>query len=78
MTMLDPRAYRRLAAIVRDQITSGILAPGEKVPSIGELRQKHGHTRQTGTKATKILQDEGLIYRVPGLGYYVTLPTRQS
>jgi hypothetical protein len=27
MTMPDPRAYRRLAALLRDQITSGILAP---------------------------------------------------
>jgi DNA-binding GntR family transcriptional regulator len=36
------------------------------------MRQKHGHSRQTVTKAMKVLSDEGLIYRVPGLGYYRT------
>jgi hypothetical protein len=28
MTMPDPRAYRRLAALVRDQIASGMITPG--------------------------------------------------
>ena len=68
--MPDPRAYRSLATLLRDQITSGKLAPGERLPSIGKLRQEHGHSRQTVTKAMKVLSDEGLIYRVPGLGYY--------
>jgi DNA-binding GntR family transcriptional regulator len=71
MTMPDPRVYRRLAALLRDQITSGILAPGEKVPPIEELRQEHRHSRQTVTKAMRVLEDEGLISRWPGLGYYV-------
>ena len=70
--MPDPRAYRSLATLLRDQISSGVLAPGERLPSIGILRQKHGHSRQTVTKAMKVLSDEGLIYRVPGLGYYLT------
>jgi GntR family mannosyl-D-glycerate transport/metabolism transcriptional repressor len=61
----DPRAYMRLAALLRDQIT-----PGERLPPIGELRRKHGHSRQTVAKAMRVLQDEDLIYRVPGLGYY--------
>jgi DNA-binding GntR family transcriptional regulator len=63
--MADPRAYMRLAALLRDQIT-----PGERLPPIGELRVKHGHTRQTVAKAMHVLEGEGLIYRVPGLGYY--------
>jgi hypothetical protein len=43
--MPDPRAYRRLAALLRDQITSGMLAAGAQLPSIGELRHKHGPGR---------------------------------
>jgi DNA-binding GntR family transcriptional regulator len=71
MTMPDPRAYRRLASLLRDQITSGMLAPGTRLPSIGELRQQHGHSRQTTSEAMRILEDEGLICRWPGLGYHV-------
>jgi DNA-binding GntR family transcriptional regulator len=71
MTMSDPRAYRRLAALVRDQIASGMLARGAQLPPIGALRRQHGHSRQTVTKAMALLQDEGLICRWPGLGYFV-------
>jgi GntR family transcriptional regulator len=62
----------RLAALLRDQITSGMLAPGTPLPPIGELRQKHSHSRQTVGKALAVLQAEGLICRWPGLVYYVT------
>jgi GntR family transcriptional regulator, histidine utilization repressor len=72
MTMPDPRAYQRMAVLLRDQITSGMFTPGAPLPSIGELRQEHGHSRQTVTKAMRILEEEGLICRWPGLGYYVT------
>ena len=68
----DPRAYMQLAALIRDQIASGILAPGGKLPSIAVLRRQHAHSRQTVGKAMRILEDEGLIYRVPGLGYYIS------
>jgi DNA-binding GntR family transcriptional regulator len=69
----DIRAYMRLAALIRDQIASGELALLEKV-NIGDLRRKHGHSRQTVGKAVHILEREGLIYRVAGLGYHVSYP----
>jgi len=62
----------RLAALLREQIASGTLAPGAQLPSISVLRREHGHSRQTVGKAMRILQGEGLIYRVPGLGYHVS------
>jgi DNA-binding GntR family transcriptional regulator len=68
----DPRAYIRLAALIRDQIASGTLAPGGRLPSIAVLRRRHSHSRQTVGKAMRILEGEGLIYRVPGLGYYIS------
>jgi DNA-binding GntR family transcriptional regulator len=68
----DPRAYMRLAALIRQQITDGKLTPGGRLPSIAVLRREHGHSRQTVGKAMRILEDEGLIYRVPGLGYYIS------
>jgi len=62
----------RLAALIRDQIASGTLAPGGRLPSIAVLRRRHSHSRQTVGKAMRVLEDEGLVYRVPGLGYYVS------
>lgn len=68
----DPRAYVRIAALVRAQIESGQLAAGQPVPSITTLVQEHGVARQTAAKGLRLLESEGLLYRVPGLGYYVT------
>ena len=62
----------QLAAFIRDQIASGALAPGGRLPSIAALRRQHGHSRQTVGKAMRILEGEGLIYRVAGLGYYIS------
>ncbi len=67
----DPRAYIRLAADLRKQITEGKLPPGSPTPSITTLTQDHGHARQTCAKALRLLVDEGLLIRYPGLGYYV-------
>ncbi len=71
----DPRAYMRLAAMIRQQIAEGTLTRGARLPSIAVLRRDHGHSRQTVGKAMHVLEDEGLIYRVPGLGYYVSAIT---
>jgi DNA-binding transcriptional regulator YhcF (GntR family) len=68
----DPRAYVRLAARLRKDIAEGSLAPGMPTPSITTLSQEYGHARQTCAKALRVLEDEGLLIRVPGLGYYVT------
>jgi DNA-binding GntR family transcriptional regulator len=69
--LTDPRAYRRLAALVRQQIGEGTLRPGQPTPSITGLSQEHGHARQTCGKALRLLETEGLVARIPGLGYYV-------
>ena len=62
----------RLAAQLRREITEGALAPGMPTPSITTLSQRYGHARQTCAKALRMLEDEGLLTRIPGLGYYVT------
>ena len=68
----DPRAYVRLAARLRREIAEGKLTPGMPTPSITTLSQEYGHARQTCAKALRTLEDEGLLTRIPGLGYYVT------
>jgi DNA-binding GntR family transcriptional regulator len=67
----DPRAYIRLAAELRRDIAAGTLNPGKPTPSITTLSQQYGHARQTCAKALRLLVDEGLLIRYPGLGYYV-------
>jgi GntR family transcriptional regulator len=68
----DPRAYIRLAALLRRKIEDGTLAPGMPTPSITTLSQEYGHARQTCAKALRMLEGESLLTRIPGLGYYVT------
>ena len=68
----DPRAYVRLASELRKAIAEGKYSPGEPTPSITRLSQESGHARQTCAKALRTLEDEGLLTRIPGLGYYVT------
>ena len=67
----DPRAYIRIAAVLRGRITAGDLAPGQATPSITRLCADHGVARQTAAHALHVLQDGGLVQRVPGLGYHV-------
>lgn len=50
----------------------GPAKPGQPVPSITTLTQDHGVARQTAAKALRLLESEGLVHRVPGLGYYVS------
>ncbi|MGH3193354.1 MAG: winged helix-turn-helix domain-containing protein [Streptosporangiaceae bacterium] len=68
----DPRAYVRIAALLGERITAGELRPGQATPSITRLCADHGVARQTAAHALHILQDAGLIHRIPGLGYHVS------
>ena len=69
----DPRAYVRIAGTVREMISSQVLPPGAPAPSITRLCREHGHARQTCARAMRLLEGEGLLHRVPGLGYFVTV-----
>jgi DNA-binding GntR family transcriptional regulator len=68
----DPRLYVRLADALRGQIGDGTLAKDSRLPSIGVLCLEYSLSRQTAAKALRMLEDEGLIHRVPGLGYHVS------
>lgn len=64
-------AWRRIAALLRTQIRTGELSPGNPAPTITSLVQEHGNTRATCGKALQALVNEGLLIRYPGLGYYI-------
>lgn len=69
--MDDPRRYVQIAVSIRRRIEAGELERGQPVPSITALVQEHGVARLTAAKALRLLDSEGLVHRVPGLGYYV-------
>jgi GntR family transcriptional regulator len=70
-TERDPRPYVQLAIVLRRQIIEGRLKTSDRTPSITMLSQGTGHARRTCSKALQLLVDEGMLVRVPGLGYYV-------
>jgi len=71
----DPRKYVRLAASLRERILDGTLRPGDSVPSISTLAAEYGGwASQTCAKALQMLEAEGLLLRVRGLGYFINDP----
>jgi DNA-binding GntR family transcriptional regulator len=67
----DPRRYVQLATAIREQIADGTFARDGRIPSIKALCEDYKLSRQTAGKALRLLEREGLIHRVPGLGYHV-------
>jgi GntR family transcriptional regulator len=68
----DPRPPYLLAAdALRQEITSGRLKPGDRLPSSRELKERLGIANATVHSALRVLRDEGLIYSVQGRGSYV-------
>jgi DNA-binding GntR family transcriptional regulator len=62
----------RIASAIRTGLSEGRWQSGDPVPSITTLAQEYGVTRKTAAKALRLLESEGLLTRVPGLGYYVS------
>lgn len=73
--MLNPRGpvplYQQLAAVIRERIDSGVLAPGAMVPSEADLVSEFGVARVTVRAAIKVLREQGVIHTVRGEGSFV-------
>jgi GntR family transcriptional regulator len=57
----DRPAYKQLADILRDRITSGQLPAGAEIPAEAELAERHGLGKNTVRQAMAILRAEGLV-----------------
>lgn len=64
-------AYQRLYTLLRDRILSTEYPPGEKLPPERQLCEDFGVSRITIRHAIKLLQDQGLVERMPGRGTFV-------
>ena len=60
--------YSQLAAILRAQIESGELAPGQQLPSVVALAGIYEIAVPTVRKAISLLKTEGLVTGVAGYG----------
>lgn len=64
--------YRLVADKIRQQIRSGRIKPGERVPSSRDLEAEYKIANMTARSALRVLRDEGWIYSKPGVGNFVT------
>jgi GntR family transcriptional regulator len=53
--------YLRIAAELRDQITSGALRPGDRLPTLPELCARYEVSETTARNAVGLLRGEGLV-----------------
>jgi phosphoribosylformylglycinamidine cyclo-ligase len=72
---IDPRAklpvYRQLIDQAHFAINTGVLAPGQRLPSLRTISSKHEVAVNTVVKAFKALEERGLISAGPRSGYHV-------
>jgi DNA-binding GntR family transcriptional regulator len=66
--------YYQLQEVLKEQIESGLWAPGEALPSEPELARRFGISRVVVRQALAILEDDRQIVRVKGRGTFVAEP----
>ncbi len=66
--------YYQLKEIIRDMIEKDELGVGQAIPAESALSEEYGVSRMTTRRAIVELVNEGLLYRVQGLGTFVAEP----
>ena len=68
--------YQQIADRLREQIDSGQLAPGQRLPSEPDLVRQFDASRNTVRLAIALLTNQGLVVTRQGLGSFVTEPAQ--
>ncbi|ELY6156474.1 GntR family transcriptional regulator, partial [Cronobacter sakazakii] len=63
--------YRQIADTLREQISAGMLKPGDALPTESALQAQFGVSRVTVRQALKQLISEQIVESVQGSGTYV-------
>lgn len=63
--------WRQAHRVIREQIRTGELAPGARVPTIHELMADFEMSNTVAQKVHKALREEGLVETESGTGSYV-------
>lgn len=68
LSMDDTHLYQRIAETMRQQILSGALGPGDRLPSVREMSAQWGCTTGTAQRAYQELARQGLVTMRAGQG----------
>lgn len=68
------RLSDRLAAALIAQIDSGLLRPGDRLPTEAQLCLRHGVSRSVVREAVQRIKSRGLLLSRQGSGVYVAMP----
>lgn len=63
--------YERIASVLREQILSGQLSPGQRLPTQDALSELFEVSRVVARQALELLESEGLVSRGKGAGTFV-------
>lgn len=66
--------YFQLVSIIKRLVSTGMMSPGDLLPSEAELCKNLGISRSTVRQAIGALEDEGLVVRKQGRGTFVAEP----
>lgn len=69
--------YEQIVVQMRELILKGTLEEGEMLPSIRSLASDLKISVITTKRAYEELEKEGMVYSVPGKGFYVDNPDRE-
>ncbi|KMJ58415.1 GntR family transcriptional regulator [Bacillus sp. LL01] len=64
--------YYQLESHIKNQITTGMILPGNSIPSEREYAENYGISRMTVRQAINSLVNDGLLYRKKGSGTFVS------
>ncbi|MFE2535471.1 GntR family transcriptional regulator [Streptomyces sp. NPDC059371] len=77
MTESVPSRHHDIADDLRQQITTGRIQPGERLPSEADLAARYEVSTLTLRSALAALQGEGLVEKIHGKGNFVRRPLRK-
>ena len=70
--------YLQLAERIRQQISAGALAMGDRLPSEGELANTWNLSRATVREALRLLEEQGWIIRIARRGAFASMPPQRG
>ncbi|MFF2812488.1 GntR family transcriptional regulator [Streptomyces sp. NPDC058000] len=77
MTQSVPSRRHDIADDIRNQISTGRIKAGERLPSEAQLASRYAVSTPTLRSALAVLQGEGLVEKIHGKGNFVRYPRRR-